>query len=204
MRQRTAARTRPPQLLEKKAKVSDVDAHWEGNYDGLMEFWDDTSAETTAFALKLLMRADRSSGLVAEGRGVARRASRRRLLVLNQADRDGDRRAHRLPGAERRDLNEQLRRGSAGEWRQRRQAPLWRRRMRSRALEDHGSRRRRPAAAARSRSARPATASRTGQPRALVLGRQASLPAGQAGTEHHPRLFPAEQAAGQADRSHHL
>jgi uncharacterized protein YfaS (alpha-2-macroglobulin family) len=51
-------------LLEKKARVSDVDAHWEGNYDGLLEYWDDTSSETTALALKLLIRQDRSSGLL--------------------------------------------------------------------------------------------------------------------------------------------
>jgi hypothetical protein len=49
-------------LLEKKAKVNDLDAYWSGNYDGLMEYWDDTSSETTAFALKLLARQDRSSG----------------------------------------------------------------------------------------------------------------------------------------------
>ena len=52
------------QLLEKKANVSDVDAHWEGNYDGLLEYWDDTLRETTAFALKLLIRQDRTSGLM--------------------------------------------------------------------------------------------------------------------------------------------
>jgi uncharacterized protein YfaS (alpha-2-macroglobulin family) len=51
-------------LLEKKAKVSDIDAHWEGNFDGLLEYWDDTSAETTAFALKLLIKQDRASGLL--------------------------------------------------------------------------------------------------------------------------------------------
>ena len=44
--------------------MSDIDAHWEGNYDGLLEYWDDTSAETTAFALKLLMKQDRASGLL--------------------------------------------------------------------------------------------------------------------------------------------
>jgi len=49
-------------LLEKKAKVTDVDAYWTGNYDGLLEYWDDTSAETTALALKLLVRQERSSG----------------------------------------------------------------------------------------------------------------------------------------------
>ena len=51
-------------LLEKKARVSDIDAHWEGNYDGLLEYWDDTSSETTAFALKLLIRQDRASRLL--------------------------------------------------------------------------------------------------------------------------------------------
>jgi hypothetical protein len=52
------------ELLEKKAKATDFDAHWEGNYDGMMDFWDDTSPETTAFALKLLIRQDRASGLM--------------------------------------------------------------------------------------------------------------------------------------------
>jgi len=51
-------------LLEKKAKVTDIDAHWEGAYDGLMEYWDDTSSETTAFAIKLLIKQDRASGLL--------------------------------------------------------------------------------------------------------------------------------------------
>jgi uncharacterized protein YfaS (alpha-2-macroglobulin family) len=52
------------QLLEKKAKTNDSDAYWTGSYDGLLEYWDDTSDETTAFALKLLVRQDRSSGLL--------------------------------------------------------------------------------------------------------------------------------------------
>ncbi|HTW80085.1 MAG TPA: alpha-2-macroglobulin family protein [Terracidiphilus sp.] len=51
-------------LLEKKAKVTDFGANWEGTYDGLLEYWDDTSAETTAFALKLLALEDRTSGLM--------------------------------------------------------------------------------------------------------------------------------------------
>ncbi len=51
-------------LLEKKAHATDIDAHWEGSYDGLLEYWDDTSPETTAFALKLLLLEDRSSGLM--------------------------------------------------------------------------------------------------------------------------------------------
>ncbi len=52
------------QLLERKAKTTDSDAYWTGTYDGLLEYWDDTSDETTAFALKLLTRQDRSSGLL--------------------------------------------------------------------------------------------------------------------------------------------
>jgi uncharacterized protein YfaS (alpha-2-macroglobulin family) len=52
------------ELLEKKAKTTDTDAYWAGNYDGLMDYWDDTSAETTAFALKLLVRQYRASGLL--------------------------------------------------------------------------------------------------------------------------------------------
>ncbi len=52
------------ELLEKKAKVTDFDAHWEGSYDSLLDFWDDTSPETTAFALKLIVSEDRSSGLM--------------------------------------------------------------------------------------------------------------------------------------------
>ncbi len=51
-------------LLEKKAKTDDSSAYWTGTYDGLMEYWDDTSAETTAFALKLLVKQDRSSALL--------------------------------------------------------------------------------------------------------------------------------------------
>jgi hypothetical protein len=52
------------ELLEKKAHVTDVDASWAGSYDGMMDFYDDTSPETTAFALKLLIRQDRASGLM--------------------------------------------------------------------------------------------------------------------------------------------
>jgi hypothetical protein len=55
-------------LLEKKAQVSDIDAHWEGSYDGLLEYWDDTAPETTALALKLLVKQDKgqdpASGLL--------------------------------------------------------------------------------------------------------------------------------------------
>jgi uncharacterized protein YfaS (alpha-2-macroglobulin family) len=51
-------------LLEQKARVSDVDAHWESNYDGMLEYWTDTSSETTALAIKLLIRQDRASGLL--------------------------------------------------------------------------------------------------------------------------------------------
>ncbi|MGD0903262.1 MAG: MG2 domain-containing protein, partial [Terracidiphilus sp.] len=51
-------------LLEKKAKTTDSDAYWTGSYDGLLDYWDDTSDETTAFSLKLLALEDRSSGLL--------------------------------------------------------------------------------------------------------------------------------------------
>jgi len=52
------------QQVEKKAKVTDHDAHWEGTYDGMLEYWYDTSDETTAYALKLLVHQDKSSGLL--------------------------------------------------------------------------------------------------------------------------------------------
>jgi uncharacterized protein YfaS (alpha-2-macroglobulin family) len=52
------------QLLEKKAKTTGADAYWSGNYDELLDYWGDTSPETTAFALKLLVMEDRSSGLL--------------------------------------------------------------------------------------------------------------------------------------------
>jgi hypothetical protein len=52
------------QMLEGKAKTTDDDAFWSGTYDGLLEYWDDTSPETTALALKLLLRQSPASGLV--------------------------------------------------------------------------------------------------------------------------------------------
>ncbi len=52
------------QLLEKKARVTGLDAHWEGNYDELLDFWGDTSPETTAFALKLLAEQAKDSPLL--------------------------------------------------------------------------------------------------------------------------------------------
>jgi uncharacterized protein YfaS (alpha-2-macroglobulin family) len=52
------------ELLERKAKSDGAAAYWAGNYDGLLEYWEDTSAETTAFALKLLVRQDQTSGLL--------------------------------------------------------------------------------------------------------------------------------------------
>ena len=51
-------------LLEKKGKTTATDAHWQGSYDGLLEYWDDTSSETTALALKLLIRQSSSSPLL--------------------------------------------------------------------------------------------------------------------------------------------
>ena len=64
------------ELLEKKAKITDTDAYWAGNYDGLLDFWDDTSPETTAFALKLLVAAGPVERPAAEGCGVAGQESR--------------------------------------------------------------------------------------------------------------------------------
>jgi uncharacterized protein YfaS (alpha-2-macroglobulin family) len=51
-------------MVEKKAKTTDTDAYWSGNYDELLDYWGDTSFETTAFALKLIARQDRQSGLL--------------------------------------------------------------------------------------------------------------------------------------------
>jgi hypothetical protein len=51
-------------MLEQKAKTTGTDAYWAGTYDSLLEYWDDTSAETTALALKLLIRQSPSSGLL--------------------------------------------------------------------------------------------------------------------------------------------
>ena len=51
-------------LMEKKAKTTGTDAYWTGNYNSLMDDSDDTSAETTAFALKLLVEEDGQSGLL--------------------------------------------------------------------------------------------------------------------------------------------
>jgi len=52
--------------LEKKAVVTASDAHWESNFDGLLEYWNDSSPEATSFALQLLARQDRSSGLLSK------------------------------------------------------------------------------------------------------------------------------------------
>jgi uncharacterized protein YfaS (alpha-2-macroglobulin family) len=51
-------------MLEKKAAVTENDAHWGGTYDALLDYSSDTSAEATALALKLLVKQDRQSGLL--------------------------------------------------------------------------------------------------------------------------------------------
>ncbi|MGA2050161.1 MAG: MG2 domain-containing protein, partial [Terracidiphilus sp.] len=51
-------------ILEKKVKTTGNDAYWSGNYDELLDYWGDTTPETTAFALKLLTLEDKSSGLL--------------------------------------------------------------------------------------------------------------------------------------------
>jgi uncharacterized protein YfaS (alpha-2-macroglobulin family) len=53
-------------LLETKAKVTETDAHWQNTYDGMLEYWYDTSSETTAFALKLLVHEKPQSGLLSK------------------------------------------------------------------------------------------------------------------------------------------
>ncbi len=52
------------QLLESKAKVSGEAAWWESQYDNLLDDWGDNSPEATSIALKLLIRQDRTSGLM--------------------------------------------------------------------------------------------------------------------------------------------
>jgi uncharacterized protein YfaS (alpha-2-macroglobulin family) len=51
-------------LIEKKATVEGNQAFWAGSYDALLEYQDDTSAETTALALELLVRQSKGSGLL--------------------------------------------------------------------------------------------------------------------------------------------
>jgi alpha-2-macroglobulin len=51
-------------MLEKRADISATDANWAGSYDGLLEYYGDTAPETTALALKLLIRQDPHSDLV--------------------------------------------------------------------------------------------------------------------------------------------
>jgi uncharacterized protein YfaS (alpha-2-macroglobulin family) len=52
------------ELIEQKAKTTGNDVYWSGNYDELLDYWGDTTPETTAFALKLLTLEDGSSGLL--------------------------------------------------------------------------------------------------------------------------------------------
>ncbi|HXR39647.1 MAG TPA: MG2 domain-containing protein [Terracidiphilus sp.] len=52
------------EFLEKKAKTTGADAYWSGNYDELLDYWGDTTPETTAFAMKLLTLEDSGSGLL--------------------------------------------------------------------------------------------------------------------------------------------
>jgi alpha-2-macroglobulin len=51
-------------MLVKKAKTTDLEAYWAGSYDELLDFSGDTSPETTALALKLLVQQDKSSSLL--------------------------------------------------------------------------------------------------------------------------------------------
>jgi hypothetical protein len=51
-------------ILEFKAKVSGDNVWWESQFDNLLDEWGDNSPEATSFALKLLIRQDRTSSLV--------------------------------------------------------------------------------------------------------------------------------------------
>ncbi len=203
MRRETRRAHEAALLLEKKAKVSDIDAHWEGSYDGLLEYWDDTSPETTAFALKLLITQDRASGLLPKA------------AQWLAGHRDGDywystkQTAMVIEGlteyrARERRTGQLVRRGSAGEWRERGQAALWAGRWICTAVAHPGS----SGAGGRRRAGDDSQERQwdyvlVGGER-VVLGRQAALPARQAGAEHYARLLPAAEAAGQADRSDHV
>jgi uncharacterized protein YfaS (alpha-2-macroglobulin family) len=52
--------------LESSAKQDDSQAWWPGDQNYLMDFWGDTTPESTAYALKLLNRTDESSPLIAK------------------------------------------------------------------------------------------------------------------------------------------
>ena len=64
MRRETGARKRPRRWSKKRPRATDAETYWSGNYDELLDYWGDTSFETTAFALKLMVRQDRGSGLL--------------------------------------------------------------------------------------------------------------------------------------------
>jgi uncharacterized protein YfaS (alpha-2-macroglobulin family) len=54
------------QLLESRAKQTDEVAYWPSNYNPLLEFDADNSAESTAFALRFLIHADPQSPLLSK------------------------------------------------------------------------------------------------------------------------------------------
>jgi hypothetical protein len=51
-------------LLENRATLDDVQAHWESNYDNLMDFEYEDGVKATALALKFLVHADAKSALL--------------------------------------------------------------------------------------------------------------------------------------------
>lgn len=56
--------TEAAEELEKLAKQDEGEAYWQTNFDGLMEIYGDTSAETTAYAIKLISRSKPQSALL--------------------------------------------------------------------------------------------------------------------------------------------
>jgi hypothetical protein len=189
-------------LLEKKAHVTDVDAYWAGQLrrpDGVLGRH---LPETTAFALKLLIRQDRSSGLMPKA------------AVLAGQHRDGDywystkQTAMVIQGltdylalsgelANTSDV-EVLVNGAASASGTSVLTTPSRRPGRSRFPRRR--RKRRPGHNPQERQRHHLLVDRN----SMVLRRPQILPAGSARAQHHARLLPAAEKPAQAHRSHHL
>ncbi len=190
-------------LLEKKAKATDFDAHWDGNYDGLLDFWDDTSPETTAFALKLIVSEDRSSGLMpkaarwlAEHRDGDYWYSTKQTSMVIQGLTDYLALSGELANTS--DVEVLVNGASVGKRHFGTDDALaapWQIKF----------------PAAQAPSGGQVTIRKSGNgitywsaESAWYSARPEALPTGPAGAEYHTRLFPAPEEAGQAYRSHHL
>ena len=84
--------------LEAAAQQDQEQAWWPATRDQMLDFSEDATPEATAYAVKFLSHQRPAQRAAAQGRAVADEPSQRRLLVvLHQADRHGDLRAHRFP-----------------------------------------------------------------------------------------------------------